>query len=98
MMLRTVGVLPGTRVCALLILLAGCQAGPSRTVTTGAVLFEDDFSKPFNWDNRVQGSVEIGVKDGAYEMRSDVAQYVRGFNNQIDGNAIIQVEARQLST
>jgi hypothetical protein len=91
-------VLPGTRVCAILILLAGCQAGPSRTVTTGAVLFEDDFSKPFNWDNRVQGSVQIGVKNGVYEMHSDVIQYVRGFNNQVNGDTVIQVEARQLST
>lgn len=80
-----------------LLLTIGCQTRPSRQIAAGDVLLEDDFSHPYGWDNRAQDSVEIGVRDGVYEMRSDVTQYVRGFNTEIHGDAIIQVETRQLS-
>src|SRR5690606_3326333 len=82
----------------LVLLAAACvYAGPQQRYQTGAVLLEEDFTTPYNWEARQQGNVSIGVENGVYVIRSDVTQYVRGFHNQTHDNVVIEVKTRQLS-
>lgn len=82
------------------VVLIGCQPTntPSKTFSLGEVVFQDDFSSPYDWDNRSAGRVQIGVDDGAYRMRSDSTAYVRGFNNEVHENVLIEVETLQLTS
>jgi hypothetical protein len=81
-----------------LLLFTGCQTAPRAQYALGTLLYQDDFSQPYHWDAFQQDNIQIGVKDGAYEIRSDVRNFVRGFNDQMDNNVVIEVNARQFST
>lgn len=84
----------------ILVLLGaiGCTAQPSQQVTLGDKLFSDDFSQPGGWDQYDDGTVSFGVSNGAYELRSNVSDYVRGFNDRLDSDVVIEASSRQFST
>lgn len=71
---------------------------PSEVFVRGDVIFNEDFFTPYDWDNRVEGVVEIGVEDGAYRMRSNSTAYVRGFNSRVHEDVMIEVETLQLTS
>jgi hypothetical protein len=81
----------------IVIAISGCSGAATRQYATGALLVDEDFTNGYGWDNKKQGEVEIDVEDGAYVMRANVNQYVRGFNSQMNGDVVIEVRARQLS-
>ena len=82
----------------LMVVLAACTSGgPSLRYREGALLQQDDFSEAFGWDSMTYENIAVGIHDGAYEMRSDRSQFVRGFNVYSYSDVVIQVDARQLS-
>lgn len=84
---------------AALLTVAGCATGnqPSALFVLDDQVLREDFTRTFDWDNRAEGGVSIGVDDGVYRMRSNTSQYVRGFINQRYTNVVIEVEGVQLS-
>lgn len=79
------------------LLLSGCAPAPIVPYSLGNLLLEEDFSQGYGWDAETTGGVTIGVRDGAYRMRADVSQYVRGFNAERHTDVVIEVDALQLS-
>lgn len=79
-------------------LLAACASGPMAGYTTGDVLLVDDFSEGFDWETRAANGVEIGPANGAYRIRSNTTQYVRGFNSHTHNDVVIEVDALHLSS
>ena len=78
----------------LLILLSGCDRGPSANFTTGDVLLRETFETADDWDGRQAGYVQIGVSNDAYRMQLDVNSYVRGFYQVARyDNVVIDVRA-----
>jgi hypothetical protein len=78
--------------------LAACQAQPEVRFTRGNLLLNETFETNLGWDDRAQDGVVIGVEAGAYRMRADVNQYVRGFDRrQRYENVIVEVQVVQLS-
>lgn len=85
-----------------ILVLIGCRAEQvfttqDESVQRDILLYEDDFTNSFDWDTQAQGTVRIGVEDGAYRMRSDSTAYVRGFNTRSYDNIIIQVDVLQVT-
>jgi hypothetical protein len=83
----------------LTLVIAGCQTTPAHQFTVGHVLWKDDFGTAFGWDHFTVGGVQVGPEGGAYEMRADTNQYVRGFNPSADtvADSVIEVQTMQLS-
>jgi hypothetical protein len=82
----------------LLLTSAACRSQPTQRYTMGELLLQEDFSQAFGWDAFTFNDIQIGVRDGVYEMRSNVREYVRGFNERIHRNVVIEVESRQFSS
>lgn len=82
--------------CAVLLwLLAACATTEPPSYVRGDLLLAEDFSAGYGWDNRAQDGVIIGTQDGAYQMRVDIREFVRAFNDRTHTNVIIEVEALQ---
>lgn len=79
------------------VLLAACRPGPMAGYTLGEVLLVDDFSQGFDWEARAADGVEIGAANGAYRIRSNTTQYVRGFNGHMHDDVVIEVDALHLT-
>jgi hypothetical protein len=67
--------------------------------TMGDVLALDGFSREFEWENRQQGAVSVGIEGHSYRIRTDDSRYVRGYNRiNTYNNVILDVSVTQLST
>lgn len=80
---------------------AGCASPPIRpnvTLDVGEVLLDAAFSRPFEWDNREQGGVRVGVEGDTYRIVADVSSYVRGYHAARHDDVVIDVGVTQLST
>lgn len=87
-----------TLVFTLLLGLTACQAQPDARFIRGELLLNETFETNLGWDDRAQDGVVIGIESGAYRMRADVNQYVRGFDRrQRYENVVIEVQAVQFS-
>lgn len=85
---------------SLALLVAGCASppiSPNVTLTVGEVLLDDAFNRPFEWDNRQQGGVRVGVEGDTYRIVADVSSYVRGYHVARHDDVVIDVGVTQLS-
>jgi hypothetical protein len=82
---------------ALVLGIASCRAQPSARYETGEVLLRETFDRAYDWGRRSQDGVEIGPEAGAYRMRADVNQFVRGFNSTPHTDVVIEAHSSQLS-
>lgn len=81
----------------IILILVGCTPRATVDVVPGDLLYSTIFDSPLRWDDRQQGAVQIGVRDGAYRMTVNVNQFVMGFGVGDYTDVIIIVDANQLS-
>lgn len=82
----------------IIFMLVGCAPRPMSEVQQGDLRYRTTFDSAVGWDSRQQGSVQIGVRDGAYRMTTTINQFVMGFGVGNYTDVIITVDVNQLSS
>lgn len=83
-----------------LLPLASCAAAPTEDVAAQELLLETDFSQTGSWPEKldVESGTAVQLTSDGYELSSNSAAYVWGFNNEERyEDVVLETAVRQLS-
>lgn len=77
--------------------LAACGGRPSREVSFGELLLEDDFDVPGRWDVADVPAATVAVADGVFRFSADAGRYIFSVDYRPQNDVVIEATARLLS-
>lgn len=78
----------------LTLMLGACNSGPSRTVMPGAVLVEDDFDAPGQWDTADVPAATVQIADGVFHFDVEAGRYIFSVDYRTQTDTVIEATAR----
>jgi hypothetical protein len=75
-------------------LLGACSGGPSQPVTRGALLIEDDFNAPGQWDTADVPAATVEIADGVFHFDAEAGRYIFSVDYRTQIDTVTEATAR----